>query len=82
LNPAARELQRLGYTEVRCWGSQPGLHNCFKARRHGRDVRGYLVSERPPANSTLWRELGADVAIVVTWPERFKQDILRSIDTQ
>jgi hypothetical protein len=46
-----------------------------KARRHGIDVRGYLVSERPPANSTLWRELGVDVGIVVTWPERFYLDV-------
>lgn len=54
------------------------LHNCFKAGQHGIDnIQGYLVAEREPANSRLWRDLCADVGIVFTWPERFVQDVPR-----
>jgi hypothetical protein len=51
------------------------LHNRFKTKRHRVDVRAYLIAEREPSNSQLWRELAEEQGIVFTWPERFESDV-------
>lgn len=52
------------------------LHNRHKAHRVGLQISGtYLIAEREPTNSELWRELCAEVGIVFTWPARFREDI-------
>jgi hypothetical protein len=54
------------------------LHNCHKARQAGFEpVLGYLLAEREPANSSLWRTLCEDHGIVFSWPERFEADVRR-----
>jgi hypothetical protein len=54
------------------------LHNRFKAERNGiGGVTTYLVAEKEPANSGLWRTLAHEHDIVFTWPERFEEDIDR-----
>jgi len=52
------------------------LHNRFKAQR-GRPERvvTYLIAEREPADSSLWRELCEQQGVVFSWPERFNLDI-------
>jgi hypothetical protein len=51
------------------------LHNRFKAQRHGIAVQGYLVAEKEPANSGLWRDLCEKSGIVFSWPARFAADL-------
>lgn len=54
------------------------LHNCRKARDAGFDpLQGYLLAEREPANSQLWRTLCHEHGIVFSWPERFADDVRR-----
>ncbi len=52
------------------------LHNRFKAKRLGIEIgEAYLVAEKEPANSALWRDLAAAHSVILTWPERFESDI-------
>jgi hypothetical protein len=52
------------------------LHNRFKARwNRVKRVRAYLIAEREPSGSELWRTLAAEHDIVFTWPERFGEDV-------
>lgn len=52
------------------------LHNRFKAQWNGVErVRAYLVAEREPSGSELWRKLAAEHEVVFTWPERFREDV-------
>jgi hypothetical protein len=54
------------------------LHNRFKARVGGaKKVAAYLIAEREPTNSELWKELTSEQDVVFTWPERFAEDIPR-----
>lgn len=55
------------------------LHNRFKARAAGaKKVEAYLIAEREPTNSDLWKELASEHDVVFTWPERFAKDIPKS----
>jgi hypothetical protein len=52
------------------------LHNRFKAERNEIEVvTAYLIAERKPANSELWRSLAKRHDVVFSWPERFDEDV-------
>jgi hypothetical protein len=52
------------------------LWNRLKAEKNGvKDVTAYLIAEREPANSEDWRELARRHGVVLTWPERFEEDV-------
>lgn len=52
------------------------LHNRFKAQRGRTEkVKAYLIAEREPTNSALWVELAREHGVVLTWPERFAEDV-------
>jgi hypothetical protein len=52
------------------------LHNRFKAEQHGiGGIQAYLIAEREPSNSDLWRRLAARHGVVFSWPERFAADV-------
>ncbi len=54
------------------------LHNRFKAERNGiEDVTAYLIAEREPANSDLWRALAQEHRVIFSWPQRFDDDVAR-----
>ncbi|MGB7685752.1 MAG: hypothetical protein WBL45_08205 [Solirubrobacterales bacterium] len=54
------------------------LHNRFKAERNGiKDVTAYLIAEKEPTNSALWRALAGEHGVVFSWPARFSEDIAR-----
>lgn len=58
------------------------LHNRFKAERHGiEDVLAYLIAEKEPANSDLWKSLATEHGVVFSWPERFEADIDVAVDS-
>jgi hypothetical protein len=52
------------------------LHNRFKAEEHGIErIRAYLIAEREPSNSELWKQLADRHGVVFSWPECFAADI-------
>jgi hypothetical protein len=54
------------------------LHNLFKAEENEVEIfEAYLIAEREPRNSSLWRRLAEKHGIVFSWPERFAEDITK-----
>jgi hypothetical protein len=52
------------------------LHNRFKTEWNGaKAVHAYLIAEREPSNSQLWRALASQQEVVFTWPGRFAEDV-------
>lgn len=52
------------------------LHNLFKARENEVPMlEAYLIAEREPRNSALWRALAQEHGVLFSWPERFEADI-------
>jgi hypothetical protein len=52
------------------------LHNLFKAEENEVPIfEAYLIAEREPRNSSLWRRLATKHGVVFSWPERFGEDV-------